>query len=225
MFTQETFDILVENHLNDSKIWYDEHKPLIRELVQEPFFKLIGALSDTMLGIDPEIVVEPKVDRTLSRVYRDTRYSKNKSRYRDSMWLYFRRDKRMYPGYPSFYFEINPVEIWWGCGLYLRDPETRDAYIKMVLDRDPMFLKAKGAYEGQSTYALAEGSRYKRSKHPDEPEDIRHWLDLRGVYLEHVEGDISVTFEESLVDLLKRDFEIAAPMYEFFRAACERRAY
>ncbi len=221
MFTQETFDILVENRLNDSKMWYEEHKPDIRRLVLEPFFELIEKLGPTVLSIDPEIVVEPKVDRTLSRIYRDTRFRKDKSKYRDSMWLFFRRDKRIYPGYPNIFFEITPAYIWWGCGVNLYDSNIAESYRKLILDRSPVFLEAKAAYEAQDRFVLSEDSRLKRTKFPDEPEDIRRWLDLKGVYIAHTENDTAFAFDEKLVDTLKKDFLSTAPLYNFFRIACD----
>ena len=162
MLTQEGLDLLVVNRLNDSKEWYEEHKGEIRRLVIEPFFELITDLGQTMLSIDSEIVIEPKVDRTLSRVYRDTRFTKDKSRYRDCIWLYFRRDKNLYPGDPWFFFELRPYMAWWGCGRYTRDTSYVDATRKMIMDRDPLYLEAKRVVDDSDSYFMLEqDERYK----------------------------------------------------------------
>lgn len=222
MLTQEAIDLLVINRINDSKSWYDEHKQEIRKVVIEPFFELIESLAPTMLSIDPEIVVEPRVDRTLSRIYRDTRFTKDKSRYRDSIWLYFNRQKKLFPGYPSFFFELKPFLAWWGCGTYRRDDDIAEACRKMILERDPLFLEVKLAYDSQSYFKLDEEDRYKRTRFPDEPEDIRVWLDRRTIYLTHTEEDVTKVFTDDLADRLRKDFLTLVPLYRFLSAAYDR---
>lgn len=216
LLTQEGLELLVINRLNDSKEWYDENKGEIRRLVIEPFLELISYLGDTMLSIDPEIVVDPRVDRTLSRVYRDTRFTKDKSRYRDSIWLYFRRNKKQYPGYPWFFFELKPNMAWWGCGRYTRDTSHVEATRKMIIDRDPLFLEAKRVVDNsQSYFILDEDERYKRTRYPDEPEDIKNWLDRRSIHVVHAEEDFHKVFSEELRDQLREDFLKLAPVYRF----------
>jgi uncharacterized protein (TIGR02453 family) len=222
LLTQEAIDLLVLNRINDSKIWYEEHKQEIRRTVIEPFFELIESLAPTMLTIDPEIVVEPRVDRTLSRIYRDTRFTKDKSRYRDSIWLYFNREKKLYPGYPSFFFELKPYLAWWGCGTYRKDDALTEACRKMILDRDPLFMELKAAYESQSYFRLDEDELFRRTRFPNEPEDIRTWLDRHAIYLIHIEEDVTNVLTDGLADRLRGDFLTLVPLYRFLSAAYDR---
>lgn len=227
MITQETLDILVENRLNDSKIWYEQQKPEIKRLVIEPFFEIIEELAPTMLNIDGEMIVEPKVDRTLSRIYRDTRFFKDKTRYRDSVWLHFNRDKNLYPGYPGFFFELKPIFAWWGCGFYPVDSAMTESYRKMILDRDLIFMQAKEAVDYQlidakSTFVLDDMDKYKRTKYPQEPEEYRNWLDRKAVYLVHTEPDPTAVFTDDLAKRLAEDFKSLIPLYRFMCAAYDR---
>jgi hypothetical protein len=52
---------------------------------------LVGALGEFMLSIDPWFEVTPAVDRTISRIYCDTRFAKDKSPYKTTMWITFKR--------------------------------------------------------------------------------------------------------------------------------------
>ena len=94
----KTLDFLFENKLNNSKEWYHAHKKEYTELVLRPLAELVVKLKPTMLELDPDLIVEPRVTRSISRIYRDTRFSKDKSLYRDNMWLIFIRDKKLYEG-------------------------------------------------------------------------------------------------------------------------------
>ena len=107
-FSQRTLDFLFENRLNDSRSWFAEHKKEYWELVIQPLRQLVMDLSPAMLELDPDFITEPKVDKTICRIWRDTRYTKDPSLYRDHMWIIFKRGGRMHgTDYPGIYFEIN----------------------------------------------------------------------------------------------------------------------
>ena len=78
-FSQKTLDFLFENRLHDSREWFAQHKKEYQELVIQPLRQLVMDLSPTMLELDPEFNTEPKVDKTICRVWRDTRYTKDPS--------------------------------------------------------------------------------------------------------------------------------------------------
>ncbi|HHX57230.1 MAG TPA: DUF2461 domain-containing protein [Clostridiales bacterium] len=59
-FSKKTIDFIVENRLNDSKSWYQEHKEVYKQYVAEPFSEFITALQPTINEIDSEIICNPK---------------------------------------------------------------------------------------------------------------------------------------------------------------------
>lgn len=219
--TQAALDLLVENRLNDSKEFYDAHKPQFEELVREPVFRMIEEVVPVLQKVDPEIPVAPK--RQISRIRRDTRFTNDKSLYRASVWCFMGRPKRDFPGYPAFFFEFRPEYAWWGCCTYFADPAFTASYQKMILDRDPLFMKAKESFEKQKRFELEAGGAFKRTKFPNEPEDIRAWLDRKSVYVAHTESDVTKAFGEGLIPTLKRDFPKLFDYYRFLTAAYDRR--
>jgi len=220
-FSQDTINILIENRLNDSKAFYDEHKKQLDALVREPMHNLIENVTPTLQAFDPEILCNPK--RQISRIRRDTRFTNDKSLYRDSMWCFLGRDKRVYENFPSFFFEIRPEYVWWGCGMYFADSAMLESYRKMILSRDPVFLTAKDAYENQGTFIFDMDDVYKRTKFKDEPEDFRLWLDRKSVYLAHKEDDVESAFSENLSEQVSADLRLLAPFYKFLVTAWERK--
>lgn len=78
-FSQKTLEFLFENRLHDSRSWFAEHKRDYQTLVLEPLRQLVQELSPTMLELDPQFQTEPKVDKTICRIWRDTRYTKDPS--------------------------------------------------------------------------------------------------------------------------------------------------
>ena len=214
-FSQKTLDFLEENRLRDDRDWYNDHKPEFQEYVLEPLRELVARLAPAMLAIDPEFVTEPKVDKTISRVYRDTRYSHDKSLYRDVMWCVFRRDKKSRECPPGFVLELSPRGFRYGCGYYCTPPKTMEAIRALILKGDRAFREAKEAYDSQSVFGL-EGESYKRSRYPDEPEDLRLWLDKKHMVFMRNSQDFCLLFSEGLADILIRDFQLLRPMYALF---------
>lgn len=223
MFSQKTIDFLVENRLMNSKAWYGEHKDEYRRYVLEPMAELVTALAPTILGIDEKLICEPKVDRSISRIYRDTRFSKDKSLYRDNAWCVFIRDKKLYEGPPAFFFEISPGGFRYGCGYYEASSASIESVRRLILAGSPIFRQALGAYENQSLFNI-EGEYYKKSKYPEQPENLRKWLDAKGFSLIHNSTDFDVLFSESLPDTLSKGFKILEPVYGFLMKAEEEKA-
>ena len=90
-----------------------------------------------------------------------------------------------------------------------------DAARTLVKEGSRAYQAAKCAAKKRPDFVL-EDTRYKRSRHPDAPEDDRLWLDQRSL------GDIDALFDGALAERLSDDFRAMAPVYGFFMAAYDR---
>lgn len=102
--------------MRDSKSWFEEHRADYERLVLLPMRALVEDLTSTMLGIDPELTVDPAVNKTISRIYRDTRFSRDRLLFRSGMWITFMRKKKFWEGLPGFYFLFSPQDFCIGVG-------------------------------------------------------------------------------------------------------------
>ena len=100
-------------------------------------------------------------------------------------------------------------------------PEVMDAARTLVKEGSRAYQAAKRAAKKRPDFVL-EDTRYKRSRHPDAPEDDRLWLDQRSLCLIRDEGDIDALFNGALAERLSDDFRAMAPVYGFFMAAYDR---
>ena len=180
----------------------------------EPFVELVTRLSPEMLKIDPQLITEACVDRSLSRIHRDTRFSKDKSLYRDNMWLVFMRKKQLYDGLPGFYFDLNPFGFSYGMGYYQASTASMNAIRQLILGGSPAFKKADKSFRNQAVFTM-EGDAYKRSKYPDAPEHQREWLDKKSLSFNTHSKDFDLLFSDQLADTLLEGFRLLTPVYEF----------
>lgn len=211
-FTPEALKFLFENKLNNSKEWYESHKGDYKKYVYEPFVELIRELSPDMTAIDGSLITIPS--KLISRVRRDTRFTRDKSLYRDNVWLVFLRDKSMMSTSPCFWFEINQKGSSYGAGYYGAEAGSMVEMREMIIGRDPAFLSALACYEAQDEFVIG-GEMYKRSKFPEQPENFRQWLDRKNIYFECVQNDFKLAFSKELPEILSKSFRKLKPIYDF----------
>ena len=218
-FSIETLDFLSLTRAMNSREWFHAHRAEYESLVVAPMAELVDALAPVMEEIDPALICDPRVGKSISRIWRDTRRGPELPIYRDVMWLNFLREK--YAALPGFWFEFSPRALRWGCGWYQTPPEVMDAARTLVKEGSRAYQAAKRAAKKRPDFVL-EDTRYKRSRHPDAPEDDRLWLDQRSLCLIRDEGDIDALFDGALAERLSDDFRAMAPVYGFFMAAYDR---
>lgn len=216
-FSARSLDFLFENMLNDSKAWFTDHKEDYRQYVTEPFIKLVTDLTDTMLEIDDKFVCNPK---KISRLYRDARYAKGKSIFRDYVWYSFCRPYEGHKCLPEFYFSISPRGFDYGCGYYAASSDTMESIRGLILADDKSFKAALAAYKKQEVFELY-GELYKRNRYPDESPEKQDWLNRRSMGLSCESKDFDLLFSDRLAEKIAADFKAIAPIYKFFIRAEE----
>lgn len=222
--SQATLDFLLTNYVTDSREWFNEHREDYRRLVVEPMAELVIALTPGMLKIDEGFITEPKIDRTISRIYKDMRIPRNRSggRYRPNCWITFAREKKIYQGMPAYYLEITPSSYSYGMGYYQAAPETMSILREMMLAGEPQAKKAISAFERQKVFELV-GEAFKRPRYPDAPEKLRKWLEKKSFSLVCESTDFELLFSENLAEVLLGQFKSIAPVYDFACAVEARR--
>ncbi len=215
-FNAEGIDLLQLNRLQNSKEFYEAHKAEIRLLVIQPFHELIEEMTPVMLGIDPLFVVTPS--RMVSRVRRDTRYTKDKSLYRANMWMFFRRPRREREFVPCYYFEVHP-EYWrygcWGSS----GKSAMDALREMVLNEDKLFTEAFNAVT-HCRGATLDGTLYKRPRFPDAKPEYQPWLNRKELGADFREyNNFAPILDGSFLPQMLDTMRQLAPLYRFLIAA------
>ena len=112
--------MMADNRFRNSKAYYDEHKEELKAKMTVPMRQIAGILGEELLSLDPFMNTVPT--KMVSRIRRDTRYTKDKSLYRENMWIMFMRDKHQWRGYPCMWFEVTPTAYSYGVGFFGDEP-------------------------------------------------------------------------------------------------------
>jgi uncharacterized protein (TIGR02453 family) len=211
-FTPEGLAFFRALAANNSRPWFEAHRREYEEHLLQPMKALAAELAGFMLAIDQDLVTLPA--RAVSRIHRDTRFSRDKSPYKTTMWLTFKRPLVEWRDAPSWFFEITADSYRYGMGFYGASKETMDR-LREEIERKPARFRQAVAFLGQQDTFVPEGEEYRRALRPDLPADLQEWHRKKNLYLVCNRGPGEALFTRGLVDDLRKGFTLLAPFYDY----------
>ena len=206
--------LLAENRFQDSKSFYEEHKPVINQMVVHPLRQLVAELTPAMLAIDPLL------GGSVSRVRRDNRFTHDKNMYRENMWIVFMRDKRAYDWcLPAFYLDFSVARAEWGLGFYSATPAVMRA-LRRRIEADIPRAEAAVRSANEAGFMLGGNPYAKPRSTAETPELLRPFYDCRSVDLCRTETPDFVA-DSDLPHRLLAGFAALAPLYHLLMEAVE----
>jgi uncharacterized protein (TIGR02453 family) len=104
---------------HNNRDWFQPRKAIYESQVKEPMRELVETVNAALLGFAPEYVTDP--GKAIYRIYRDTRFSKDKTPYKEHIAASFQR--RGATGHDAGYcFAISHKEVAVGGGVYMPEP-------------------------------------------------------------------------------------------------------
>lgn len=205
-FSDSTFAFLRGLAAHNERAWFELHKDAYRDHVLTPMRQLVGALAPAMLAIDPALEVDPRRG-AVSRIHRDTRFSRDKTPYRINQWIAFKRPGSDWMTRPAFFMEYGVESYRYGMGYYAAMPSTMAAVRQRIAESPRAFAHAMA--QAEAAGFIIAGDPYKR------PRDGVAWLQRKNPYLV-MERPIGPSFVgPSLVSELAEGFTAAAQFYRF----------
>lgn len=126
-FTPATFTFLRDLAAHNDREWFAAHKDRYIEKVQEPALEFITDFGPRLGKISPHFTADARVvGGSLFRIQRDTRFSKDKTPYKQNTGVQFRHEAARDAHAPGYYLHIEPSGSFMGIGLWR--PETAVAY-------------------------------------------------------------------------------------------------
>ncbi|MEA2077041.1 MAG: DUF2461 domain-containing protein [Candidatus Marinimicrobia bacterium] len=200
---------------NNNKDWFEQRRHDYETLILIPLRKLVMDLSITMQEIDPELELRPVVNKTISRIYRDTRFSKDKSTFRTNMWINFKQSSTGWHDMPSWWIELKPDGYTYGMGFYQASATTMQAFRDRIESNQSLFRQVIDFYPGRPRFRL-EGEMYKRKFNYFLPEDIQKWYQRKNMYLICKRPNDDILYSHKLVDHIAERFRELEPLYHYW---------
>ena len=123
-FQPETLAFLDELAANNNRDWFKEHKSRYEEQVLDVALHFIQSMQDPLAEIAPHFVAQAtRIGGSLMRVYRDTRFSKNKLPYKTNIGIHFRHEQAKDVHAPGYYVHIDTEQVFLGVGMWRPDSD------------------------------------------------------------------------------------------------------
>jgi uncharacterized protein (TIGR02453 family) len=119
-FGHELFEFLAELEDHNTRDWFAANKTRYERHVKGAALGFIRDFEAPLHAVSPHFQAIPKaVGGSLFRIYRDVRFSKDKSPYKTHTGVHFRHEAAKDAHAPGFYLHLAPGEIFGGFGIWM----------------------------------------------------------------------------------------------------------
>lgn len=210
-FSPELFQFFMAIRFNNSREFFTENRDWYIRAVREPARQLADALGEAVRRLDP--LLETRPEKVVSRINRDVRFSKDKSPYRDYIWLAFRRPGAERATTLGVYFDISDTGASYGMGYYDENRPQMNALRRQIQTAPEAALAATGSALDRFTL---HPKAFKRMPIPDDiPDALKPWYNLRGFYVEREIKDFDLLMSPRLSDELIDGYNHLKPLYDY----------
>jgi len=134
-FSKKTLPFLKAIKKNNNKEWFEAHRSEYEELILNPSRAFVSEMGEHLQALEPTIIFSPKINKSLYRIYRDTRRmgaNKTPLKHRIGFIFWQGNNKRMQSS--SFYMHFSPDELYVATGVRWFEKPMLDAYREYILD-------------------------------------------------------------------------------------------
>jgi len=222
-FPAQTARFLTELTKNNEREWFKENKHRYEAHVLEPALDFINAMEPRLERISKHFVaIGKRTGGSLMRVYRDTRFSKNKTPYKTNVGIQFRHELGKDVHAPGFYLHIQPKNCFVGAGIWRPDSAALAA-IREAIDENPRVWKRARDAKRFAEHFRFGGDRLKRPPRGYAAEHA-YIEDLkRKDFIAISEFPISGIRGAEFIDEVAAHYATAKPLMKFLCAALDLR--
>ena len=163
-FSPQALQFLADLKRHNNRPWFQARKDTYEEAVKEPMAEMILSVGEALRRFAPEMSADPR--GSLYRIYRDTRFSRDKTPYKTQVAAVFPvRGLPKHSG-PGLYFHISAEEVLIGGGIYMPGPKILRAVREEIaasprrffsILHDRRFRSAFGELEGEASRSMPRG--------------------------------------------------------------------
>jgi uncharacterized protein (TIGR02453 family) len=210
-FSADTLRFIRDLKKNNDREWFASNKERYEETVKDPALRFIADFAPKLAKLSPHFAATP---RSLFRIHRDTRFSRDKSPYKTHVGIHFRHDRAKDAHAPGYYLHIEPGSVFAGVGIWHPPSDALRLIRERLVEEPTAWKRATTARAFTGTFGLA-GDVLKRPPKGFEPEhplveDLKR-KDFIGV----VELDDAFVTRDQLPERLAKTFAAGTPLMAF----------
>lgn len=220
-FPADFFSFFEQLRKNNDRDWFNANKDRFQQSVLEPMSEFITALQPKLAEITKHCIADPKPHGgSMFRIYRDTRFSKDKTPYKTHAACHFRHAAGKDAHAPGFYVHIDRDEVFFGGGIWAPPAPQLNRIRDFIADNVRSWARIKNAKKVQEAGGI-QGDSLKRAPRGFDEQHV-HIEDLKRKSFYIMSGaDPKAPAKADFVDQVAQGFARAAPLNRFICDALE----
>lgn len=155
-FSTDTIKFLKQLKKNNNRDWFNQNKDRYETFVREPSLEFIESMAAPLRKVSEHFLAVPKkMGGSLMRVYRDIRFSKDKTPYKTNVGIHFRHEFGKNVHAPGYYLHIAPNETFLGLGIWHPDTEALKKIRSYIQEEPTRWKRAINSKAFKETFELA----------------------------------------------------------------------
>ena len=212
-FPEEAVKFFRALRRNNRREWFQPRKDVFERLVKAPMLEMIEKLNGEMLRFAPDYVTDP--EKAMYRFYRDTRFSSDKTPYKDHVAASFWRRGFVKHHVAGYYFSVSDKECEVAGGVYLPPPDALHAIRQHIAAYHEEFRRLSSSPAVRRLVGELQGAQLTRVPKGFPPNHAAAGLLRYKQYLFYVTLDPALVTTPKLFTAVLQRFEAMAPWIEF----------
>ena len=209
MITPALFDFLRDLKANNDRTWFKAQKARYEAEVVDPVTEFIENMAPRVAKISPHIIVDPRPNGgSRFRIYRDTRFSKDKSPYKIQVGCQFRHEAGKDAHAPGLYVHLAPGEVFFGGGVWGPQGDALRSIRQRIVDKSDEWTKATKGLDLRGDQLV----RAPKGFDPEHPqiEDLR-----RKSFFSMLDADEKLVTSKEFEKTVEKKFKKVRPLMDF----------
>lgn len=217
LFPQSTERFLSTLSRNNNKEWFEKNRDRFYLEFLQPAVQTVIDLGEKIQTFAPNILAIPKIDKSIFRLHRDVRFSKDKSPYKTNLGLYFWEGKGKRMECSGFYFHIEPKNFFLGAGMYVFDPHHLKKFREIVSnpEKGKELTSIVKSILRNKNFSIG-GKSFKKTPRGFDPDYKYSDLFLySGIYSFYESDSLSKFYKKDLVEFAYQIFREMNPLHQW----------
>ena len=216
MFDPELLKFFKALAINNNRDWFNENKSVYLQSVVKPMTEFIEEMAPRLNKISTHFIADPRTNGgSMFRIYRDVRFSKDKSPYKLHAACQFRHELGKDAHTPGFYLHLSPAEVVMGGGIWMPPNSELSKIRDTIVDNPQEWHRVKTSKSMKKLCGGISGDGLKRPPKGYDREH-QHIEDLKRksfFVMRHENPDIIC--EKHFIDEVEATFKAAKPLIQY----------
>lgn len=217
-FDPKTLTFFKQLSVHNSRDWFESHRDTYENYVLKPAQKFVMEMGEQLRSLSPDVHAIPMVDKTIFRIHRDIRFSKDKTPYKTHLALFFWDGTRKKNDNSGYYLHIDPRKVFIGVGLYIFPKDILERYRELIAhQREAEKLLTILQEIKEKGYGAGGHGSERVPRGYDQNYKFSELLKLKGIYAWHECPPPEVLFSPEFVHWCFNIYEAMVPLHYWIR--------